>query len=272
MKLIKDLFLDIRTLKNTKSVRMLLIVFIITFIVTIFSFVFLRFFYLQDQALEKTLSIFSGITTLSAAAIAAFLFNDWKVQYDYTEKIRILSEMLDVTDQIENSLDEARTFPFINEIIFKKNISPNYNEIIKNQKLKYNKLISLINKLEKLEDKIYLLDNKEKSPIFKSDSIIDDYTRLLNISIALVNDISTLEEMIQDSFSVSYNTVDIDISNPSTYNLLARLEKNGLYYINLKLRLKTNTNYNYYNDKYDEYLNKISKLILQYRDKMDYRS
>lgn len=272
LKLIKDLFLDIRTLKNTKSVRMLLIVFIITFIMTICIFLFLRFFYLQDQALEKTLSIFSGITTLSAAAIAAFLFNDWKVQYDYTEKIRILSEMLDVTDQIENSLDEARTFPFINEIIFNKNISPNYNEIIKSQKLKYYKLISLINKLEKLEDKIYLLDNKEKSPIFKSDSIIDDHTRLLNISIALVNDISTLEEMIQDSFSVSHNTVDIDISNPSTCSLLARLEKNGLYYINLKLRLKTNTNYNYYNDKYDEYLNKISKLILQYRDKMDYRS
>jgi len=94
----------------------------------------------------------------------------------------------------------------------------------------------------------------------------------LNIPRRLFEDINILEEMIQDSFSVSYNTVDIDISNPSTYNLLARLEKNGLYYINLKLRLKTNTNYNYYNDKYDEYLNKISKLILQYRDKMDYRS
>jgi hypothetical protein len=272
LKLIKDLFLDIRTLKNTKSVRMLLIVFIITFITTIFIFLFLRFFYLQDQALDKTLSIFSGITTLSAAAIAAFLFNDWKIQYDYTEKIRILSEMLDVTDQIQNSLDDARTFPFISEIIFKKNISSNYSEIIENQKLKINKLFFLIIKLGKLEDKIYLLDNKNKSPIFKINANINPQIELLNIPRRLFEDINILEEMIQDSFSDNDNTINIELSDNLTIEIFGRLEKKGLYYLYLKSHRKLVNNFSYYNDKYDKFLNEIDELILQYRDKMDHRS
>lgn len=87
------------------------------FSISIIFFFFIFFLYSHNnindplkESFSLTISLFSALATLGAAIIAARLFQNWKTQHSFTEQIKILSEMLDNVNEVQDRLDEARNY------------------------------------------------------------------------------------------------------------------------------------------------------------------
>ncbi|EHU3346028.1 hypothetical protein AXY20_RS02205 [Acinetobacter baumannii] len=89
----------------------------IIFSFLLFSILAILFFYWGDtssvkDALSTVSGIFGGITTIGAAIIAAYFFNDWKEQQRYQNSIEFGKMALDSFKKYDNSFDN-----FVDELI-----------------------------------------------------------------------------------------------------------------------------------------------------------
>ncbi|AVF08369.1 hypothetical protein J7S89_03465 [Acinetobacter baumannii] len=99
-----------------KSASAVSILFIgLTFFFLIFSIFSILYFYWGDlkviqDSLSTTGSIFGAIATLGAAAVAAYLFNDWKEQHNKQVQNSFALQVFDFFSVFENNILEYSMF------------------------------------------------------------------------------------------------------------------------------------------------------------------
>ncbi len=182
------------------------------------------------EALSISVSFFSGLATLGAAIIAARLFQTWKTQHSYVEQINILSQMIETIDEILSYLEAARQNENLERIILQLPYDLNINDSFSEQRRQILKLENSINKLYKLENLIYLLNNKKgNSPVFTEDAQGHcPLTSLLKFSDKLQTDISTINEYLFDDIEsghISY--IKFNVTETTIQNMILNILKDG---------------------------------------------
>ncbi|MDC4608074.1 hypothetical protein NQ788_06370 [Acinetobacter baumannii] len=187
-----------------------------------------------SQAFKESLSVsvgfLSALATIGAAIIAARLFQTWKTQHSYVEQIRILSQMVETIDEILSNLEAARQNENLERIILQLPYDLSLNDSFLEQKRQTKILENSINKLYKLENLIYLLNNNTvDNPVFTEDQEgTCPLTSLSNYAHILNKDISTINEYLFDDIENGYfSFTKFNVSEIKIQNMILNILKDG---------------------------------------------
>ncbi|HGW3984084.1 hypothetical protein ACRS5A_18720 [Acinetobacter baumannii] len=248
--------------------------------ISIIFFFFILLLYTHnnvDGALKEsfalTISCFSALATLGAAIIAARLFQNWKTQHSFTEQIKILSEMLDTVNEVQDRLDEARNYRNLVHIL----MCTDYDEDLNGQYTDQLKKISLfsasLHKLQKLENQIYLMVNdKKECPVFRfpKDDEECPLRCLLHFADKLMIDNATLNEFLLFGHENGpLNSKNLDFEESTMRNVVLTVLSSGNMYLRIAYPSLWYLEESQVNVNLKRWLNGLDQKIIAYRDKLD---
>lgn len=131
----------------------------------------------DEEPIYKAISLygnyFGGISTIIAALVATWLYADWRIQVDYSNKLKLLEELISHTFELKDQINNLRAQRSLLDIlmqllkIIKNNDqsieekSKQADETIKHNIFDLNQLFKIMNEIEKSNAKIQLLYNGE---------------------------------------------------------------------------------------------------------------
>ncbi|MFW1841950.1 hypothetical protein ACG9YY_03130 [Acinetobacter pittii] len=248
--------------------------------ISIIFFFFIFFLYSHNnindplkESFSLTISLFSALATLGAAIIAARLFQNWKTQHSFTEQIKILSEMLDTVNEVQDRLGDARNYRNLVHILMDMDYEKDLNSQYMQQLEKITLLTASLHKLQKLENQIYLMMNDKKTcPIFElpKDNEECPLRCLLRFSDKLIIDNATLNEFLTfGSEGEKLNSKNLDFEEPTMRQIVLTVLVDGSMYLRIAYPSLSDLKESQVNIDLTRWINGLDKKIMAYRDKLD---
>lgn len=162
--------------KSATALSIMFIGLIISFL--IFSILSIFYFYWGDlkaiqDSLSTTGSIFGGLATLGAAAVAAYLFNDWKDTANYQQNKEVIDEFWSTYIEVKIILVSLKDRAFL------------ANNQSSTARIEFFDTVSTsVTKLYYLQQKVELYFDIQQEDIFwtKFEIILKNYIHLLDFS------------------------------------------------------------------------------------------
>lgn len=248
--------------------------------ISIIFFFFIIFLYSHNnindplkESFSLTISLFSALATLGAAIIAARLFQNWKTQHSFTEQIKILSEMLDTVNEVQDRLDEARNYRNLVNILMCTDYDEDLNRQYTDQLDKISLLMASLHKLQKLENQIYLMVNDKKAcPVFSfpKDNEECPLRCLLHFADKLTIDNATLSEFLHFGHENGpLNSKNLDFEEPTMRKVVLTVLGSGNMYLRIAYPSLWDLEESQVNINLKRWLDGLDKKIIAYRDKLD---
>ncbi|HCH7478746.1 TPA: hypothetical protein NM870_003374, partial [Acinetobacter baumannii] len=246
----------------------------------IIFFFFILFLYSHNnindplkESFSLTISLFSALATLGAAIIAARLFQNWKTQHSFTEQIKILSEMLDTVNEVQDRLDEARNYRNLVNILMCTNYDEDLNKQFSDQLDKISLLTASLHKLQKLENQIYLMVNDKKDcPVFSFPKNNEECPLrcLLHFTDELMIDNATLNEFLFVGHQNGpLNSNNLDFEEPAMQKVVLTVLRSGGMYLRIAYPSLWDLDESQVNSNLKRWLDGLDQKIIAYRDKLE---